>query len=42
MTIAGLTIADGLANASSPSSPSSGGGILNLGTLTLYNDVLSE
>jgi hypothetical protein len=40
-TIAGLTITDGLANGTSPHFAGSGGGILDLGTLTLSNDVLS-
>jgi hypothetical protein len=41
VTIAGLTITHGRADASAPIQPSSGGGILNYGTLTLANDVLS-
>ena len=41
VTLAGLTITDGLANGSAPV-PSSGGGILNSGNLTLINDVLSD
>jgi hypothetical protein len=40
VTIAGMTITDGLANGSSPVLASTGGGILNFGTLTLANDVL--
>src|SRR5262245_12897821 len=42
VTIAGMTITDGLANGSSPVIASTGGGILNFGTLTLANDVLSN
>src|SRR5262245_16011417 len=42
VTIAGLTITDGLANGSSPVLASAGGGILNFGSLTLANDVLSN
>src|SRR5262249_52156357 len=42
VTIAGLTMTDGLANGSSPVLASIGGGILNFGRLTLTNDVLSN
>jgi len=47
VTIAGLTITDGLAQGLAkandrPLSASSGGGIVNFGTLTLSNDVLSN
>jgi hypothetical protein len=42
VTIAGMTMADGLANGSSPVLASTGGAILNFGTLTLANDVLSN
>jgi hypothetical protein len=41
VTIAGLTITHGRADGSAPIMPSSGGGILNNGTLTLANDLLS-
>jgi polyvinyl alcohol dehydrogenase (cytochrome) len=41
-TITGLTITQGLANAISPIIPSFGGGILNLGALTVRNDILSD
>jgi hypothetical protein len=42
VTIAGMTITDGLANGSSPVLPSEGGGVLNQASLTLSNDVLSN
>ncbi len=42
VTIAGMTMTDGLANGSSPVLASTGGGILDFGTLTLSNDVLSN
>jgi hypothetical protein len=42
VTIAGMTITDGLANGSSPVLAGTGGGILNFGTLTLSSDVLSN
>jgi hypothetical protein len=42
VTIAGMTMTDGLANGSSPVLASTGGAILNFGTLTLANDVLSN
>jgi hypothetical protein len=42
VTIAGLTMTDGLANGSSPVLASNGGAILNNGNLTLFNDVLSN
>jgi hypothetical protein len=42
VTIAGMTITDGLANGSSPVLASTGGGILNFGSLTLCNDILSN
>src|SRR5262245_60397152 len=42
VTIAGLTITDGLANGSSPVLAGTGGGILNFGRLTLANVVLSN
>jgi hypothetical protein len=41
-TIAGMTMTDGLANGSAPVLPSAGGAILNFGSLTLANDVLSD
>jgi hypothetical protein len=41
-TIAGLTITDGLAGGTAPLFAGSGGGILDLGTLTVSNDVLSN
>ena len=41
-TIEGLTITAGLANGSSPAYPSSGGGIVNLGSLTLDEVVLDS
>src|SRR5262245_6250589 len=37
-----MTMTDGLANGSSPVLASTGGGILNFGSLTLANDVLSN
>ena len=42
VTIARLTITDGLANGNTLNSPSTGGGVLNQGTLNLDNDVLSN
>jgi hypothetical protein len=42
VTIAGLTITGGLANGSAPVRASAGGGILNLGSLTLTDDVVSN
>jgi hypothetical protein len=42
VTIAGMTITDGLANGSAPVTASAGGGILNNGNLTLAYDVLSD
>src|SRR5262249_37670472 len=42
VTIAGLTMTDGLANGSSPVLASNGGAILNYGNLTLFNDVVSN
>jgi hypothetical protein len=42
VTIAGMTMTDGLADGSSPILASTGGAILNFGTLTLANDVLSD
>jgi hypothetical protein len=42
VTIAGMTMTDGLVNGSSPVLAGTGGAILNFGTLTLYNDVLSN
>src|SRR5262245_38737666 len=42
VTIAGMTMSDGLANGSSPVLASTGGGILNFGSLTLANDVLAN
>src|SRR5262245_56353410 len=42
VTIAGMTITDGLANGSAPVIASTGGGILNYGNLTLSSDVLSH
>lgn len=42
VTIAGMTITDGLANGSSPVRASTGGAILNFGSLTLSHDVLSN
>src|SRR5262245_37682016 len=42
VTIAGMTVTDGLANGSSPVLASAGGGILNFGRLTLASDVLSN
>src|SRR5262245_37736536 len=42
VTIAGMTMTDGLANGSSPVLAGTGGGILNFGSLTLANDVLSN
>src|SRR5262249_52127117 len=42
VSIAGLTMTDGMANGSSPVLASNGGAILNYGNLTLFNDVLSN
>ena len=42
VTLAGMTITDGMANGSAPVRTSAGGGILNLGSLTLTNDVVSN
>jgi hypothetical protein len=42
VTIAGMTMADGLANGSAPVLASTGGGILNFGSLTLSSDVLAN
>jgi hypothetical protein len=42
VTIAGLTITNGLADGNSPGSTSAGGGILNAGNLMLASDVLSN
>ncbi len=42
VTIAGMTMTDGLANGSSPVLASTGGGILNQGNLTLSDDVLTD
>jgi hypothetical protein len=42
VTIAGLTMTDGLAAGNSPVLASTGGAILNFGTLTLSDDVLSD
>src|SRR5262245_23573787 len=42
VTIAGMTMIDGLANGSSPVLASTGGAILNYGNLTLSSDVLSH
>jgi hypothetical protein len=42
VTIGGLTIRDGLADGGSPTLPSTGGGILNFGRLTLADVVLSD
>jgi hypothetical protein len=42
VTIASLTVADGLANGSAPVRASAGGGILNLGSLMLTDDVVSN
>jgi hypothetical protein len=42
VTIAGMTMTDGLANGSAPVLASTGGGILNFGSLTLSSDVLSN
>jgi hypothetical protein len=42
VTLAGVTIASGVANGSAPVRASAGGGILNLGSLTLTDDVLSS
>jgi hypothetical protein len=41
VTLAGMTIANGVANGSAPVNASAGGGILNLGSLTLTDDVVS-
>jgi len=42
VTLAGITITDGLADANSPIIASTGGGILSFGSLTLRNDVVSD
>ena len=42
VTLAGMTITDGMANGSAPVRASAGGGILNLGNLTLTDDVVSN
>jgi len=42
VTIAGMTITDGLANKDSPDEPSLGGGILNSGDLTLSEVIVSD
>ncbi|MGA2706514.1 MAG: hypothetical protein ABSH35_36330 [Isosphaeraceae bacterium] len=42
VTIAGLTIADGVTDGKTLDSPGLGGGILNLGDLTLSNDIVSN
>ena len=42
MTIAGLTITDGLSNGDTPNSPGLAGGVLNFGSLSLFNDILSN
>jgi hypothetical protein len=42
VTIAGMTMADGLANGGAPVLASTGGAILNFGALTLFSDVLSN
>ncbi len=42
VTLAGITITGGLADASSPTPASTGGGVLNYGALTLLNDVVSD
>ena len=42
VTIAGLTITDGLADKDSPDEPSLGGGILNSGVLTLSEVIVSD
>jgi hypothetical protein len=42
VTIAAMTMTDGLANGTAPVVASTGGAILNFGTLTLSNDVLSN
>jgi hypothetical protein len=42
VTITGMKITDGLANGRSPVLASTGGGILNFGSLTLSSDVLSN
>src|SRR5262249_61816047 len=42
VTIDGLTIRDGLADGSAPTLPSTGGAILNFGSLTLSGVVLSH
>jgi hypothetical protein len=42
VTIAGMTMIDGLANGNSPVLASTGGAILNFGSLTLSRDVLSN
>jgi hypothetical protein len=42
VTLAGMTMTDGLANGSSPVLASTGGAVLNFGNLTLSSDVLSN
>jgi hypothetical protein len=42
VTVAGMTISDGRADANSPILASTGGGILNYASLTLSNDVVSD
>ena len=42
VTIAGMTITDGRSDGNSPVVASTGGGVLNQGSLTLSNDVLSN
>jgi hypothetical protein len=42
VTIAGMTMTDGLADSSSPALASTGGGILNFGNLTLADDIVSN
>jgi hypothetical protein len=42
VTLAGMTISNGMANGSAPVCASAGGGILNFGSLTLSADVLSN
>jgi len=42
VTIAGLTITDGRSNGKTLDSPGLGGGILNFGSLKLFNDIVSN
>src|SRR5262249_3518806 len=42
VTVSGMTMTDGVANGSSPGRARSGGGVLNFGSLTLADDVLSS